>query len=443
MTSSHRPRSERTVPIYKRLPHGPHRLAPKDVARNQQARLHGAMIEAVARNGYAGTSVKEVIALAGVSRRSFYELFANKQECFLATFDVVAARELRRASDACAAAGKIPEDRLAAALAGCERSVRTERKSLSLMLLDAPAAGSAGNVRLCRASAALERLLDGCLQRGWGAGPLPAPLLRGVSGALQWSLAQELRQPQEGKVSLADELLRFTLSFAEGPGAAVAERMAVRLRRRVGTLSTAAPQPTASAADAPSRLLESALRLACGPDRSELTAARLCDGGRVAIELFFELFESAEQCRMAAFEMVGREALGAVGDRELDGEEWSRAVHARCERLLGYLAARPLHAVALVSGAFAAGEDTLERHLQLCESLGAALLRGAPATVCTGSASAALGALFQLVCSQLASGRAGLLGALGDHLGYVLLAPALGARAAGEAIVGAGRAAAG
>src|SRR3984957_20165449 len=81
-----------SAPLYERLPHGPHRLGVEAVARNQRSRKHGAMIEALATNGYEHTSVKQVVGLAGVSRRSFYEQFANKQECFLARFDLIAAR---------------------------------------------------------------------------------------------------------------------------------------------------------------------------------------------------------------------------------------------------------------------------------------------------------------------------------------------------------------
>ena len=73
------------APLYERLPHGPHRSSAEAVLRNQRARMHGAMVEAVAMHGYERTSVKQVVGLAGVSRRSFYEQFANKQECFLAT----------------------------------------------------------------------------------------------------------------------------------------------------------------------------------------------------------------------------------------------------------------------------------------------------------------------------------------------------------------------
>jgi len=63
-----------------------------DVERNQRARLYGAMIEAVHERGYPQTTVAHVIALAGVSRRAFYEQFDNKEECFLATYDIVVAR---------------------------------------------------------------------------------------------------------------------------------------------------------------------------------------------------------------------------------------------------------------------------------------------------------------------------------------------------------------
>ena len=42
-------------PLYARLPHGPHRLDHGQVVHHQRARIHGAMIEAVAANGYAAT----------------------------------------------------------------------------------------------------------------------------------------------------------------------------------------------------------------------------------------------------------------------------------------------------------------------------------------------------------------------------------------------------
>lgn len=69
------------------LPRGRH-AAPRDVVeRSQRERLLEAMASAVAEKGYARTAVADVLAGAGVSRKAFYELYANKEECFLAAYD--------------------------------------------------------------------------------------------------------------------------------------------------------------------------------------------------------------------------------------------------------------------------------------------------------------------------------------------------------------------
>lgn len=69
------------------LPRGRHSLTREAVAASQRARLLDAMSEVVATKGYAATAVADVVARAGVSRRTFYELFADKEECFFAAYD--------------------------------------------------------------------------------------------------------------------------------------------------------------------------------------------------------------------------------------------------------------------------------------------------------------------------------------------------------------------
>ena len=50
------------------------------------------MVEAVSRHGFAGTTLRELVALAGVSRTTFYEHFENKQDCFLQALDELVSR---------------------------------------------------------------------------------------------------------------------------------------------------------------------------------------------------------------------------------------------------------------------------------------------------------------------------------------------------------------
>ncbi len=69
------------------LPRGRH-AAPRPVVREaQRARMLAAMVDAVAEKGYARVAVADVIERAGVSRKTFYEQFSNKDDCFLAAYD--------------------------------------------------------------------------------------------------------------------------------------------------------------------------------------------------------------------------------------------------------------------------------------------------------------------------------------------------------------------
>ena len=57
------------------------------VVSSQRARLLAAMATVVAEKGYAATTVADVVSTAGVSRSTFYELFASKEACFLDAYN--------------------------------------------------------------------------------------------------------------------------------------------------------------------------------------------------------------------------------------------------------------------------------------------------------------------------------------------------------------------
>ena len=70
-----------------RPPSGRHRLPREVVAQSQRERMLEAMIRVVAKKGYAATTIADVTKAAGVSRTTFYELFEDKEACFLAAYD--------------------------------------------------------------------------------------------------------------------------------------------------------------------------------------------------------------------------------------------------------------------------------------------------------------------------------------------------------------------
>ncbi len=57
------------------------------VTEIQRARMLSAAVEAIEENGYARLTVAQVINRAKVSRKTFYDLFVDREDCFLAVFE--------------------------------------------------------------------------------------------------------------------------------------------------------------------------------------------------------------------------------------------------------------------------------------------------------------------------------------------------------------------
>jgi AcrR family transcriptional regulator len=75
------------------------------VAEIQRGRLLGATVDVVEEVGYARMTVAQVIARAKVSRKTFYDLFEDREDCFLAVFDETVERVGALAAEAYAAQG--------------------------------------------------------------------------------------------------------------------------------------------------------------------------------------------------------------------------------------------------------------------------------------------------------------------------------------------------
>jgi AcrR family transcriptional regulator/DNA-binding MarR family transcriptional regulator len=67
-------------------------LPREHVSEIQRLRILTAMGEVASDRGAGQVTVAHVVARAGVSRRTFYDLFEDREECFLAAFDEAVAR---------------------------------------------------------------------------------------------------------------------------------------------------------------------------------------------------------------------------------------------------------------------------------------------------------------------------------------------------------------
>jgi AcrR family transcriptional regulator len=89
--------------IPRRLPRGTHGLDPSLVAASQRTRLLEATGRTVADKGYAAATIEDIVRGAGVSKKTFYEHFSDKLDCFLAAYEAASDElfeHVRAAQDA-------------------------------------------------------------------------------------------------------------------------------------------------------------------------------------------------------------------------------------------------------------------------------------------------------------------------------------------------------
>src|SRR5215212_8952564 len=86
--------------IPRRLPRGSHGLDRDVVEASQRTRLLEAVGRAVAERGYAAATIDDVVRRAGVSKKTLYDHFADKEDCFLAAYETASEELFERVREA-------------------------------------------------------------------------------------------------------------------------------------------------------------------------------------------------------------------------------------------------------------------------------------------------------------------------------------------------------
>jgi AcrR family transcriptional regulator len=206
-----------------RPPRGRHGLPPEVIARSQRDRLLEATMGVVASKGYAATTVADLTKQAGVSRTTFYELFADKEACFLAAYDSAADSLVRRISSAYEGEQRWP-DRVRAGLATLLEALAAEPGQARLALVDVASAGPAAQRRLRAAVQRLTPFLDEGRDFAPSGRKLPANTSRMAAGAVVGLISDELVAGRAGELpGLLSDVLFATLVAYLGPDAAARE----------------------------------------------------------------------------------------------------------------------------------------------------------------------------------------------------------------------------
>jgi AcrR family transcriptional regulator len=177
----------------------------------------------VAAKGYAATTVTDLTREAGISRTTFYELFADKEACFLAAYDDAVEGLVRRIVVAYEAEERWP-DRARAGLATLLEVLAADPAQARLGLVDVAAAGPAAQRRFRAAVQRLTPFFDEGRDFAPGGRNLPANTSRMAAGAVVGLISDDLVAGRADELPcLLSDLLFATLVGYLGPDAAARE----------------------------------------------------------------------------------------------------------------------------------------------------------------------------------------------------------------------------
>ncbi len=174
------------------------------------------MAELCAERGYAATKIADVVARAGVARKTLYDNFAGKEELFLAAFDTSVAEAREGVEEACEEAGEGEGARVEAGLAALLAYVVEHPAQARLCMVESLSATASTAARY---EQAIDRFV-GLLRDGVPPAPgRPGTLEETLVGGVAWIVQQRIRQDEGSAVAaLQPELAEFLLSPYRGVG---------------------------------------------------------------------------------------------------------------------------------------------------------------------------------------------------------------------------------
>jgi AcrR family transcriptional regulator/DNA-binding MarR family transcriptional regulator len=201
----------------------PPRRGSVQVSEVQRARMLQSAVAVISEVGYGEMSVARVAGRARVSRRTFYDSFEDREDCFLAVFDEAVARIVGLVAGAYAGK-KGWQERVRAALAALLECFEQEPEVASLVVVEALGAGP--RVRERRAEV-LERLSGAIHEAGARAKAghgLSSLTGEGVVGAVLSVIHTRLSQQRRGSMlELLNPLMSMIVLPYLGPAAAQRE----------------------------------------------------------------------------------------------------------------------------------------------------------------------------------------------------------------------------
>jgi AcrR family transcriptional regulator len=192
----------------------------------QRGRLMHAAATVFARSGYADASAEAISREAGMSKATFYEHFANKEECILALFEQSASAVLHQMDAAAEQAGPDHIERMRARIRAFLNSLADFPNESQTLLVEIIGAGPAAAARRDEVLAAFAQSIEGAIDaaaRDGVVSRLGSPdEAYAIVGAVAELASRHVRsgRPEEIRAlePLIERLIRGLLAVSEAEG---------------------------------------------------------------------------------------------------------------------------------------------------------------------------------------------------------------------------------
>jgi AcrR family transcriptional regulator len=444
------PRDTHSPDRYRRLPAGVHGLDPRVVKHDQRERLQSALIELIDEKGYQAVRIIDLARLARVSQPTFYGLYRDKEELFIAAYDRAADHAAGTIMAAYDREGQGVE-RLRAAVGAFTELAAAEPQAMSLYLLGAFGAGPNVLEHRRRRLEGLEAHIRS--SRDPSAPASASDLTVGfILGGIREVASARLRQGRASKLpGLAGELTAWAASYPgeqpEGlaapqarrrPAAGATSRLtserALRAQGRLPSGRSDIPRPLIAKSQR-ERIVDATAAIVAEKGLAKLTIPEIARRANVSHQTFYEMYPSKHDAFLGAQKVGMHQALHVTIDAYAAHEDdWPLAVAAGLRALIDYLSSEPAHAHLSVVDTFAASPEALDIREKALRAFAAYLRRGheLAGDVPRVAAEAIAGGIWQVLHRYIAEERIAELPDASAQIIYFALTPFVGSERAAD-----------
>jgi AcrR family transcriptional regulator len=390
-----------------------------------------ALTQIVAERGYSEVKVRDLVKLAGVSTRSFYEHFSSKEDCFVRTYELLARQATRTII-----AAQVDEDdwrnRPRQVFEAFARGIASDPAAAHLVMVEAYRAGPAVREYVWRSERAFEAMVAESLARQPDGVEVPHQVVEGMVAGIAHVARTRLTSGRINEIpTLHTELIDWALCFPHEAAMALSELD----MRSVGSStrrSASSPRPNDLSGDR-ALIVAAVGKLVASEGFQSLTIPRIRGAAGISRRKFDNHFDGVEDCFVATLELHASEALARSTAAQTASRSWSGGIYRAIDALCEQTAKDPFLASVCVAEGFIAGSNAARCKQRLVAAVIEQFQHSIPqsyrsSSLRTEAAAGALWALFQRYVARTVTLQQGRR--VAPTLSYMALAPVIGPSAA-------------